>query len=351
MAAELIHGCCLTEMAAMIAAGRTFDSIVTDPPYGLNFMNRHWDAPDSIAFRAETWRLAYDLLEPGAMLAAFGGARTQHRIACAIEDAGFSIFDCALWLYGSGFPKGKTQLKPAYEPIILARKPTKGPLRPLAIDACRGATDEALRPSTVRDDIRGGNYASGHKPNPGDIADYAQNPAGRWPPNILHDGSPEVLAAFARFGVSKSAKGGSFQREMTSRGYEGGGLGQRRAVDHAAVGIEKPGYGDEGSAARFYPALGYDADELRFCYAAKASRAERMGTTHPCTKPLSLMRWLTKLITPPGGTVLDMFAGSGTTGLACLREGFNAVLIEREAEYVAMCAKRLGLDFNLEAAD
>ena len=105
MTAELIHGCCLQEMAALKAAGRTVHAIVTDPPYGLAFMNAKWDAPDNIAFRADTWRLAYELLPPGGHMAVFGGSRTHHRVMVALEDAGFEIRDCLFWLYGSGFPK------------------------------------------------------------------------------------------------------------------------------------------------------------------------------------------------------------------------------------------------------
>jgi site-specific DNA-methyltransferase (adenine-specific) len=346
MAAELIHGDCLTEMAAMKAAGRTFDSIVTDPPYHLTevphvplggfggqrsdakraarggFMNAKWDGGD-IAFRPETWRLAYDLLEPGGMLAAFGGSRTHHRIMCAIEDAGFEIRDVCLWLHSQGFPKSKALLKPSYEPIILARKP--GPLRPLAIDACRVGTGD--------DRTSGGNPSRADFSAGWGMASTQRATGGRWPSNILHDGSPEVLAAFARFGELRARGNKLPETQGSTAGQNVFGKFARRQVE--------PDPGDAGTAARFYPALGFGADELRFCYAAKASRKERGGTTHPTTKPVSVVSWLVRLINPPGGTVLDCFSGSGTTGVACLREGFDCVLIEKEAEYVEMIKSRL----------
>lgn len=346
MSVEILHGCCLETMAAMKAAGRTFASIVTDPPYHLTqnsrggsprtnnpatpfgrhrladrgFMGQQWDGGD-VAMRPDTWRLALDVLEPGGMLAAFGGARTQHRMACAIEDAGFEIRDCALWLYGTGFPKGKAQLKPAYEPIILARKP--GALRPLAIDACRIATNEVLTGGTGTT----GKHKGWDRPwmHDGKARDNYRSTNGRYPANILHDGSDEVLEAFAAFGESKSRSGG-----ITCRTGDGLKFGMGTAP--------RTGHDDGGTAARFF-------------YCAKASRAERAGASHPTIKPLSLCRWIVRLITPPGGTVLDIFAGSGTTGLACLAEGLDCTLVEREAEYVEMIRRRLGETIELEAAD
>jgi site-specific DNA-methyltransferase (adenine-specific) len=359
MTVEILHGDCIQVMAAMAAAGRTVQSIVTDPPYHLTqvavdwsaykvdpnnpkkgatgngaskrgFMGKNWDGGD-IAFRPETWRLAYDLLAPGGMMACFGGSRTHHRLMCAIEDAGFEIRDVCMYIFGSGFPKSRSLLKPAYEPIVLARKP--GPLRPLNIDACRVGTDEVKEPTALRN---GGIWSSDGQRSERHNGSGTSNPAGRWPPNILHDGSPEVLGAFAAFGERKT--GDIKPYTSKSNGYEGG------------WGLDRPSVhqGDTGSAARFFPALGYEADDLRFMYCAKASRRERgEGNTHNTVKPLNLMRWLVRLITPPGGTVLDCFAGSGTTGLACQREGFDCVLVEREADYVAMARKRLGIDFNL----
>lgn len=323
MTVTLLHGDCIAELAAMKAAGVTYSAIVTDPPYGLAFMNKAWDAADNIAFRADTWRLALDLLEPGGMMACFGGARTQHRMAVAIEDAGFEIRDVCMWIYGSGFPKSKALLKPAYEPIILARKP--GPLRKLAIDACRVPVVAGDRTEYGVDGDEGSPTVNvlGQRKR---VA-YEQHAAGRWPSNLLHDGSDEVLAAFAAFGASKSTAGGGIRTTALGRMNDDGWQPKPGVM---------PGYADTGTAARFF-------------YAAKASKAERQGSTHCTVKPLALMRWLVRLITPAGGTVLDPFAGSGTTGVACQREGFDCVLIEREADYVQDARRRL--TFNLEAAD
>lgn len=284
---EVIHGDCIAEMAAMAAAGRRFSSIVTDPPYGIGFMNKSWDDADNVAFRPETWRLALDLLEPGGMLAAFGGSRTQHRMACAIEDAGFEIRDCALWLYGTGFPKNKNLLKPAYEPIILARR--SGPMRPLNIDGCRIGDEIRTMKAEVPNMRRSDRGNSGATNDGRDAENWTAYKAktgrieksyvGRFPANILHDGDREVLDLL-------------------------------------------------GSAERFF-------------YCAKVSIEERAGSNHPTIKPLSLMRWVARLITPPEGTILDPFAGSGTTLAAAHMEGFHAVGIEREAEYVADIRRRI----------
>lgn len=399
---QVLHGDCLEAMAAMKAAGRMVDSIVTDPPYGLNFMGKHWDAAENIAFRQDAWRLVYDVLPPGGYIAVFGGSRTHHRMMVAIEDAGFEIRDTLFWIYGSGFPKSLdvskaidkaagverevvgdnpcrkgrkpegwsdgwnrpwqsdpeslahkitapatpeaqryagfgTALKPAYEPIILARKPLDGTVAgnvlkhgtgALNIDACRVATDETIAPFGSPKQSRGGIM------NATDAAreQFEQHAAGRWPSNILHDGSPEVLGAFAAFGDRQSRPG-----KTKIRGESVNCYGEATRTDGPAYA------GDTGTAARFFPALGFSDEERRFHYCAKASRRERgEGNTHSTVKPLALMQWLARLITPPGGTVLDPFAGSGTTGLACMREGFNAVLIEREAEYVEIIRKRLG---------
>lgn len=319
------------------------DSVVTDPPYDLTsivkrfgkegaaaakshgptgvygrasrgFMGQQWDGT-GVAFDPETWVAVYNCMKPGAYLAAFGGTRTFHRMAVAIEDAGFEIRDTLMWLYGTGFPKshdvakgidkalgaerGKvrfaarpatsgtmagasdsrpwidasrkvgyhevadnnpataaaaewvgwgTALKPAFEPIILARKPFTGTVAAnVAAHGTGGINIDACR---------------------------IPAPEGRWPANVLHDGSPEVLAAF----------------------------------------------GDSGSAARFF-------------YCAKAGKADRAGSKHPTVKPQALMRWLVKLVTPPGGLIIEPFAGSGSTVEAGVTEGFDVMAIEMGADY------------------
>jgi site-specific DNA-methyltransferase (adenine-specific) len=276
------------------------DAVVTDPPYGLEFMGKAWDGT-GIAFRPETWAVVASALRPGGFLLAFGGTRTQHRMVCAIEDAGFVVQDTIAWLYGTGFPKNKALLKPAFEPIVVAYKP--GGPRTLQVDECRIGIESTS-----------GFFASEatvHRENGGD--------SGRWPANVIHDGSAEVLAAFAAFGKSAARHSG-----VTGYAYDG----SRRIFGSDNRVQNTFGYGDSGTAARFY-------------YCAKAGKADRAGSKHPTVKPIALIRYLVKLVCPPGGTLLDPFAGSGTTGAAALAEGRRVVLIEREAEYVADIRRRL----------
>lgn len=430
MTITVIHGDMLDELPKIEA--ESLDSCVCDPPYHLTsigkrfsktslddvtltsqrsrdrsdgyaraasgFMGKQWDGGD-IAFRVETWTEVMRVLKPGAYLLAFGGTRTFHRMACAIEDAGFEIRDTLCWLYGSGFPKSHdiskaidraagakrerigtkvelgirhnpgrenktspdyarpwrddpeadghwvtrpatdsarqwagwgTALKPAYEPIIMARK-TLGERTVAAnalrhgvgainVDACRIHAEDAkggdytvkrLKPGATLNET-GGNW------RPDDGPEYHGHlQPGRWPANVVHDGSDDVESAFAQFGRS-----GEKPRTLIrngARAMDGWGL------EAKSIGVV---HGDSGTASRFF-------------YTAKADAIDRLQSKHPTIKPVDLMRWLVRLVTPPGGTVLDCFAGSGTTGGAALMEGFNAVLIEREAEYIADIKHRL----------
>lgn len=247
--ARLILGDCRDTMATFDEC--SIESIVTDPPYELDFMGRSWDRT-GIAFDVAMWKAALRVLKPGGYLIAFSHARTYHRMACAIEDAGFEIRDQIMWIYGSGFPKGGnrdgkgTCLKPAHEPIVMARKPFKGSVAAneavygtgaLNIDACR--VDGADAPEgRVRNG--GGSTWEGSR-----FADRnAPMPAGRWPANVIHDGSGEVLAGFP----NSDSKGGG---GSTARGFWGN-----------AGGCEGQVRNDTGSAARFF-------------YCAKASKADR----------------------------------------------------------------------------
>lgn len=442
------------------------DAVVTDPPYGLGFMGKDWDAGvPGVGF----WELVCAAMKPGAHLLAFGGTRTFHRLTCAIEDAGLEIRDCVMWLYGSGFPKsldvskaidkrdderkpareavgrwlkaqrlkaglnqkqvavhwpsvtggltgcvanwelglncptwdqwiqlkqiigfgdeldaevwrlngrkGKpgaawadrqvvgqyegdmgglagqrlgqaggditasatdaakqwdgwgTALKPAYEPIILARKPLEGTVAAnvlahgvggLNIDGCRVEVTEAGgRPAL---DARAKVTPSQFGAMGGSKA-VGTTDQGRWPANVIHDGSDEVTRHFP-----ESEAG----NETGIRGTGG--------IWSESSGIPcGPQYGDKGSAARFF-------------YCAKASRAERTkSNTHPTVKPISLMRYLCKLITPPGGLVLDPFMGSGSTLVAAREDGFRSIGIELSEDYCKLIAKRLEqglLDFG-----
>jgi site-specific DNA-methyltransferase (adenine-specific) len=329
------------------------DSCVTDPPYHLTsivkrfgaenaapakagktgayarasagFMGKRWDGGD-IAFQRETWAAVWRVLKPGAHLVAFSGTRTYHRMACAIEDAGFEIRDQIAWTYGSGFPKSHnigngwgTALKPAWEPIVLARKPLIGTVADnvrahgtgaLNIDGCRVASGDG-------DYDHPGN--SGIVDNCNVYGDFSHknqskpHTSGRWPANVVHDGSDEVVALFPQVATGKG--GGA------DLGYNGGGL---------ASADRGRGFGDSGSAARFF-------------YTAKADADDRIGSKHPTVKPRDLMQWLVRLVTPPGGVLLDPFAGTGTTGEAAFREGLRAILIEAEPEYQQDIRRRMTL--------
>ncbi|WP_164868076.1 DNA-methyltransferase [Rhodovarius crocodyli] len=376
-AIEVIHADCVDVMARLAEQGRVVHAIVTDPPYNLTsiidrfggddavetpfgsdgafqrisrgFMGKTWDT--DIAFRKATWRLAWDLLPPGGHLGAFGGTRTWHRMAVAIEDAGFEIRDCLAWLYGSGWPKSHdvsksivkllgpgpvaaqwegwgTALKPAWEPIVLARKPIwssvpRNVLRYLTgglnIDASRVplAPDDRLHQG-VKGDGQPVERAS-REGEWGFRAVDRQPGLDRWPANVLHDGSDEVEEAFAAFGADKGARApvrGDEPSATTKNAF-----GDRKRVSGAF-------HGDRGTASRFF-------------YSAKAGENDRAGSEHPTVKPLALMQWLVRLMTPPGGTVLDPFSGSGSTLEAAFREGFDAIGIEADATYYGDIKRRL----------
>lgn len=366
-------GDCLDGMRGMEA--QSVDAIVTDPPYGLSFMGKDWDhGVPGVHF----WQEALRVTKPGAHLFAFGGTRTFHRLAVAIEDAGWEIRDCLMWLYGQGFPKGKNQLKPAWEPIIMARKPLDGTVAAnvlawgtgaLNIDGCRVATvnGDYSHPggrSGGAEPGNGGTMGSGwHTP----MTRQPPNPIGRWPANVIHDGSDEVVELFPesnnghfpnggkRTGTKSTGIYGAFSG--TLKRHPGGGV--IYGVD--AAGQPKVQHSDSGSAARFF-------------YCAKASKRDREegleempereahkmsdgeciaeGRTaakgkamarnyHPTVKPTDLMRYLCRLVTPPGGIVLDPFMGSGSTGKAAMMEGLGFWGIELDAGYFAIAERRI----------
>lgn len=382
MAFEIKHGDCLEVMRGM--ADNSVDAIVTDPPYGLSFMGKKWDydVPS-----VEVWAECLRVLKPGGHLLAFAGTRTQHRMAVRIEDAGFEIRDMIAWVYGSGFPKsldvskaidkaagaqrevignyevtrdlsggswadlhGKpngavlhditapatdaarqwqgfgTSLKPALEPVTVARKPLVGTVAEnvlahgtgaLNIDGCRVPVDpeaDAAQLRTMSRSQRDGDDGWGMSTVSGDTPQVVRSD-GRWPANLIHDGGEEVLACFP------DTKGGVAVRRNSGGNTFGG--------DKPKPQMDDIGYGDSGSAARFF-------------YCAKASKRDRdEGNNHPTVKPTDLMRYLCRLVTPPGGTVLDPFMGSGSTGKAAKLEGLNFIGIEREAEYVAIAEARI----------
>ncbi len=346
------------------------------------FMGKQWDTGET-AFAVEFWAECLRVLKPGGHVVAFSGTRTVHRMVCAIEDAGFEIRDSLQWLYGSGFPKSHdvskaldkmsgiwrgragavkiseqiakgteyertekgqpvtaaaaaagwgTALKPAVEPICLARKPLVGTVAEnfvqygtgaINIDGCRIHGDDAiggeytvkrLKPGATLDKT-GGNW----RPEEGGEIFHGNMKPGRWPANIIHDGSEDVFAAFPDAPGQQRGVGPQHGAKDSVNVY--GDYGPRDQCDPR---------GDTGSAARFF-------------YTAKADADDRLGSKHPTVKPVDLMQWLCRLVTPKGGTILDPFAGTGTTGEAAFREGFNAVLIEREPEYQADIRRRMAL--------
>lgn len=421
---RITTGDCRDVMAEMEPA--SVEAVVTDPPYGLEFMGKGWDHGVPGAF---VWTQVSRVLKPGGHLLAFGGTRTFHRLTCAIEDAGFEIRDCLMWLYGTGFPKslnvskgidkhggarvgwfgpwlrkererrGLTQkalaqhfpsktggltgcvanwelglnmprpeqfnllcevlglsfarleeaerdvvgqrstgigtgggstpvigdgnrdvtvpatpdakrwagwgtaLKPAWEPIVLARKPLTGTVAQNVLEHGCGALN-----------------VDGCRVESGGTHPHA---SGRWPANlVLDEAAAGMLDEQAGVRTSGKAPDAGFVRHSD----------KHRATYAAFAGNrEEPTvlYGDSGGAPRFF-------------YTAKASTAERDGATHPTVKPVALMRWLVRLVTPPGGTVLDPFMGSGSTAIACHHEGFGFLGIELSPEYVAMAERRIG---------
>ncbi|AZD01338.1 DNA-methyltransferase [Pseudomonas chlororaphis] len=395
---QLYHGDCLEQLLQM--PDNSVDSIVTDPPYGLSFMGKKWDhdVPS-----VEVWAECLRVLKPGGHLLAFAGTRTQHRMAVRIEDAGFEIRDMIAWAYGSGFPKSHnlegehegwgTALKPALEPITVARKPFTGTVADnvqahgtgaLNIDMCRvmptgerlGGGDECGKSGKpegwARPWMDDPSHVAAHNAKVTANVEKASQ-LGRWPANLIHDGSPEVLAAFpdapgqlAAVSTSDTQRAGQncYGNMKRGRGKEASANSDNSGV----VGFQmKPGARrlDSGSAARFF-------------YCAKTSRADRheglanpgpqfttgttlrkvenvgtSGNNHPTVKPTDLMAYLLRLVTPPGGTVLDPYMGSGSTGKAAMREGFRFIGIERDQDehgnclgYIAIARARIEHERN-----
>ena len=423
----LMTGDCLHIMPTL--AAESFDSLVTDPPYGLGFMGKDWDhGVPGVAF----WQAALRVAKPGAHLLAFGGTRTNHRLACAIEDAGWEIRDTIMWVYGSGFPKSLdvskaidkaagaerevvgmkpnvhsmgsmqmhegyhrpwmdepgaaerqmqltapatpdaarwqgwgTALKPAWEPIIVARKPLDGTVAENVLRWGTGAINVDASRIPTNGDQKG--QFGPHKPESLGVENThgiygrkfrqeADQSSGRWPANVIHDGSDEVLAGFPM-----TTSGGG------QKTVNGPYTSDRTWNVSTTPGNDKHFEIDTGSAARFF-------------YCAKASKSDRdegldelplrgrnevagLNTAtkcdptlhtpegvaarpqrhnhHPTVKPTALMRYLVRLVTPPGGVVLDPFMGSGSTGKAAVAEGFGFTGIDNEAEYAEIARRRI----------
>lgn len=385
---KLINGNSLEVLKTL--EDNSIDSIVTDPPYELGFMGKSWDKT-GIAYNEELWAECYRVLKPGGHLIAFSGSRTYHRMACAIENVNFEIRDQIMWIYGSGFPKsldiGKaidkkfgaerevigiskndrpnsqvkngrgfdselnngqehkeinitepsteeakkwdgygTALKPAHEPMVLARKPLSEKTvaeNVLKWGTCAINIDESRIETT--DNLNGGGYSKNYKTSSflqnGGKLEYEQ-PIGRWPANLIHDGSDEVQSIFPDTKSVKRSEKNNKESPSDMLLY----------TPKNAIYNDKNTYDDSGNASRYF-------------YCAKASKKDRndglneeQKNHHPTVKPTDLMQYLVKLITPIGGTVLDPFNGSGSTGKAC------AILKDRNYKYI-------GIDLSQEYLD
>ena len=404
---RIILGDCVESMASLPDC--SVDAVVTDPPYELGFMNKSWDA-SGIAYNTAMWEQVYRVLKPGGHLLSFGGSRTYHRMACAIEDAGFEVRDQLMFVYGSGFPKsldvskaidkaagaerevvggrrahnfagapgsmmtghateaGQTEiditapatqeaqqwdgwgtaLKPAHEPIVLARKPFNGTVvqnvlkwftGALNIAGCRIEHDEPEKRTNRTASYDGPSWGKGKKPLEDSIA--TANPAGRFPSNLILDQDAGVLLDEQSGELISGAMLKPY--EYTNTGNSLGAPSGSTKANHDS---------NTGGASRFF-------------YCAKPSRRERNAglaglpevlnrksgkghcadtvesNIHPTVKPISLMRYLCRLITPPGGVVLDPFTGSGTTLCAAVLEGFQYVGCELSAEYIDIAQRRV----------
>ena len=355
------------------------DAVVTDPPYGLSFMGRKWDSPAAMlgqlaegherrsAFAyggthsrgvADTDLLAFQdwcaawaaqclrILKPGGHLLAFGSPRTWHRLATGVEDAGFEFRDTIAWRYGQGFPKSRnlsgdhegwgTGLKPAFEPIIVARRPLDGTVvqtvlthgtGALHVDACRipmtredAATIDAKHAGMNPDTYRRAPRASLHlSTDPMPLKPVRAHDAGRWPTNTALDDAA-ASALDSQSGTSTSRTG----RPRDADHGDGWGM--------TSTGTE---HDDTGGASRFFPVFRWEPK------APPSERPSAGGVQHPTVKPLALMRWLIRMVVPHGGLVLAPFAGSGTTVEASLAEGMRCVAMERDKTYLPLIRERI----------
>ena len=418
---QVLTGDCIEQIKQL--PDNSIDAIVTDPPYELGFMGKQWDS-SGITYNTELWKECLRVLKPGAHLISFCGTRTYHRMTVAIEDSGFEVRDMMNWVYNSGFPKslnigkaadkvlgnerevvGKgnpmsslgtmhddkwesnkdymitkgnspyegigTALKPAHEPIVLARKPLsektilanimKHGTGGLDIDGCRIPTSEIIKEQKIKGTNGGEAYYSTYNLD----GNYNPNQEGRFPANILctddalNDGE-----------ITKSSdNGGIVYRRTESNSVNKKGMN----TVGKSMG-ERKGFVDPGSKSRFFD-IDVWGEKNGIIQIPKASQRERnagceniegevrfasvsgvsgqmmptksneshkiKGNCHPTVKPVHLMAWLIRLVTKPGDTVLDPFAGSGTTAVACIKQNRNFIMIERQPEYIQIINSRI----------
>ncbi len=350
----------------------SIDSIVTDPPYEIGFMGKRWDAT-GVANNVNLWIECNRILKPGGHLLAFSSTRTYHKLASSIENAEFQIKDMIAWSYGSGFPKSLninkaiykllghgyseyegygTSLKPAIEPIVLARKiiSEKTIVENVLKYGTGGINIDGCRIGDGSDKISGGCNNSKGKGNTqvkfaSPTAESIEScySTGRFPANFIHDGSDEVKDCFPDTKPSRARTRPS--DSISERTNFGGGY-KSASNEHNDNG---------GNASRFFKTCEFtDEDNKSIIYIPKTSQKERHESgaknEHPTLKPIKLMQYLCKLITPKNGVVLDPFMGSGTTGIGAIKEGFNFIGIEKEIEYYNVASQRLEYYNNEEKA-
>jgi site-specific DNA-methyltransferase (adenine-specific) len=379
----LIRGDCFEELPKLEA--NSAHSFVCDPPYGIRFMGKAWDGADiakrtderrqfsvdpdpksgttgghrSVAAEAgkyrrditaarafqefsRLWALeSFRVLRPGGYLVAFASTRTYHRMVCGIEEAGFEIRDQLGWMFGSGFPKSKnvhgrgTALKPAWEPIVLARKPIEGNVEEnfakwgtgmLSIDECRIPFESPADQLEAMAKNRHEDFGSGSRQTHGIYGEEKRDrknyiAAGRWPPNIMHDGSAEaaeILGSSQRF----------FYCAKASAADRDAGLEWEQLRPMARSNGAQSALSDDESYSGGSTDIGLNKVQMR-------------ANSHPTVKPTSLMRWLVRLVTPAGGRVVDPMMGSGSTGRACQLEDFEFFGIELEVDYFNFARRRV----------
>lgn len=391
---HLEQGDCVEVVRRWAADGIAFDSVVTDPPFNLEsiarrfgkagsapaqfgrdgaanrlsrgFMGAAWD--DSVAMRPETWEAIGSAVRPSARILAFGGTRTWHRMACAMEDAGLEIEDTIVWTFGQGLVLRRSRLKPGWSPIVLARRP--GPAMDLDIDGCRvEAKGRPLVVGSYKDTMNATFSGRMDGSLRGDSTRIGTTDEGRWPANLLHDGSPEVEALFPDAPGQIADASPTAPSDKTGSTYgrlrrEGEATADKRYSDRGCTNFAAgPGMrrNDAGSAARFFNACPEsDEDDIHLLYHAKVPRGDKVYlcnicsthfshssmevhrhgmrdwkhvTAHPTQKPVSLLRHLVRLVTPRGGLVLEPFGGTGTTVQAAVAEGFDCMAVEKEATF------------------
>lgn len=382
---QLINGDCVEEIKKL--QENSVDAIVTDPPYELGFMGKSWDST-GIANNVEMWKECLRVLKPGGHLLAFSGTRTYHRMASAIEDAGFEVRDMIEWVYGSGFPKslnvGKavdklqgnereiigehpyanrgtaqskqsvnlsgspersqfldkgtsewegwgTALKPAHEPICMARKPLSE--KTVAENCLKWGTgginieESKVGTEITKTTIKDFSQAHGNQFGKAGITypteGYKENTPGRFPANLIHDNSEEVRECFPE---TKGGGGNKNSKNSQENSFLGTGFGE--------TGTKTDWEIDSGNASRFFKSI---------IYQAKASKKDRgEGNNHATVKPTALMEYLIKMVTREGQTVLEPFMGSGTTGVACKNINRNFIGIELQKDYFEIAKKRIG---------